>query len=520
MLVINNSSFLPGFNCDSQEIDTEVMWIFQKSREYLEKFPIIGQKIAEDLDRAALLKKSMREAEKHHAEELEVESGSTLFDPREYSEPVDVKLGVGRPRMSADLVLFFLPLRGLWGSVSDHDGWERIKDSLSVQCVLSAMGVKLPGLSTIRENVNNIGNSIRRLILECQAVDILDKRLDDFNEVYVDSAHLEANSAFPTDVDVLFKLINRTVRSILALDDFGLPAALDSWTETRLKKMERHLKSILMNAGKKGLKGKIKKTFRAFLNLSDKVVADLEAIRDQATPFWEVLDLGPMRGYALDLLWDKIERDLQDAAYVAQYARHHLDTGKPIPAREKILSVSDRDAAYIQKGQRQPVIGYKPQLARGGSGFVVGFLAPTGNAADSAMLVPTVENVVSTTGATPLVVSTDDGYASSENVSDLRTLGVVTVSIGGSKGKRLTDEDLWNSPGYVYARSQRSAAESGMFTLKHNHSFGRLRRRGIDAVEGECLEKILAYNFIHMRRLGKRTSEVEENYRERLRKAA
>lgn len=62
--------------------------------------------------------------------------------------------------------------------------------------------------------------------------------LDDFNKIYIDSTHVEANTAFPADIDILLKIINRTVRSIELLDDiFGLPVFINCWTFTRLKKM-------------------------------------------------------------------------------------------------------------------------------------------------------------------------------------------------------------------------------------------------------------------------------------------
>ncbi|PJH74576.1 MAG: ISNCY family transposase, partial [Anaerolineae bacterium CG_4_9_14_0_8_um_filter_58_9] len=40
-----------------------------------------------------------------------------------------------------------------------------------------------------------------------------------------------------------------------------------------------------------------------------------------------------------------------------------------VPMADKKLSVSDPDVGFIAKGQRVPVIGYKPQLARSGEGF-------------------------------------------------------------------------------------------------------------------------------------------------------
>ena len=74
---------------------------------------------------------------------------------------------------------------------------------------------------------------------------------------------------------------------------------------------------------------------------------------------------------------------------------------------------------------------------------------------------------------------------------------IPTVSINGSKGKKLTLEN-WDTTSYAEARRKRSAVESSMFTLKYRHGFGRMRRRGIEAVEAEQLEKVIAYNFVHM----------------------
>jgi hypothetical protein len=218
------------------------------------------------------------------------------------------------------------------------------------------------------------------------------------------------------------------------------------------------------------------------------------------TPYWEAANISPDKGIALDAIWYKIDEDLHNAMYVLYYADLSINKGIKLPSREKVLSISDTDAAYIAKGQRIPVIGYKPQIARSQNGFICGYLTPEGNAADSEMLIPTVDNVISITGIIPSIVSTDDGYASQSNIKILKEIyQIPIVSINGSKGKKLTLED-WDTTAYINARKQRSAAESGMFTLKYNHCFGQLKRRKIQAVHAEQLEKIIAYNFVHMNR--------------------
>ena len=69
---------------------------------------------------------------------------------------------------------------------------------------------------------------------------------------------------------------------------------------------------------------------------------------------------------------------------------------------------------------------------------------------------------------------------------------------------RKKSRDLWDEDEYQEGRRKRSAVESLMFTLKYVFQFGRLRRRGIEAVKAEMLGIIIAYNYrhkIHKRRL-------------------
>jgi hypothetical protein len=82
------------------------------------------------------------------------------------------------------------------------------------------------------------------------------------------------------------------------------------------------------------------------------------------------------------------------------------------------------------------------------------------------------------------------------------------VSGDEERGKK-TDEDDWDdweSEVHKEARNNRSAVESLMFTLKYSHGFGRLERRGIEAVREELWKKCCP------------TTHVERSNCERVRK--
>jgi IS5 family transposase len=196
-----------------------------------------------------------------------------------------------------------------------------------------------------------------------------------------------------------------------------------------------------------------------------------------------------------------MEDDAMSLSSVLYYSEDRVFNGVVLPASQKILSISDASAAFIKKGQREAVIGYKPQLCRSAEGFVTAMIVEKGNPSDSENLVPLVSRHILGTGVTPLFVSADSGYASGKGYSDCICLGVKDVCIGGSKGKALLPDDLWESEPYVGGRRMRSAVESLMFTLKYVFEFGRMRRRGLENVKAEMHEKIAAYNFLRMVRM-------------------
>jgi IS5 family transposase len=193
-----------------------------------------------------------------------------------------------------------------------------------------------------------------------------------------------------------------------------------------------------------------------------------------------------------------MESDLDSLMTVIDNCEARVLHGEKVKMADKVLSVSDPDAGYIAKGQREAVIGYKPQLARSANGFIPALLVPRGNAADATQLVPLVDATIARTGVALTVVSVDDGYASRANVQALPERTIDVVSINGSKGRALTEDDNWDSPPYAYARDLRSAIESLMYTIKQSFNFGHVARRGIEHVHAELLEKVIAHNLCHI----------------------
>ncbi len=420
----------------------------------------------------------------------------------------ELNLAVGRPRMPGYAVYVFLMVRGFLGSLTSQPARRFLRESMSLYGFLQNRGLSMPAVITILENVNLVSQGTSELIFRKQIALILREDLDDFKQLTIDSTAVKANSCWPTDARILRGLLTRANRLGQKLHVFGLDDFRLGWVPRWLEEMDRQEFQICLAAGKPKSKGKLKKRYRQLLKRGQKAA---DFLTDELTRLKAGLEpelLEPSRRMLLRQVRQQIEADISDAQRVIKYAGDRVFRGQTLPSTQKVLSLADGSAAYIQKGSRTAVIGYKPQLVRSAKGFVTSLIVPQGNASDSVEFVPAIRAAIVRTGVVPELVSTDDGYASAKGRGEVLALGVKDISISGAKGKRLTDPDDWESDVYRNARRERSAVESLMFTIKDGFEFGALGRRGLQAVRAELLEKALAYNFCRIILIRKRKGQA------------
>jgi hypothetical protein len=492
--------------------DTESSRVLKNGLALWNRCPEIQRLLEGDLDAAARRKKKMRLEEKEWQASQTPDLMSGLAAWHNEIEADALQLQEGRPRMDAETVYIFMMMRGLHGSVSDREAVERLLDSVTLRVYLENRGVARPGVTTVVENVNAVSNETREFILDAQLGEILEEELDDFAKVTLDSTQAEANSAWPTDAGILYGTLRRAYHYLEKLPRLGLPRLKPWWCPEWLKEM----KSLVFNINTAKKPGTRRKLYRRLFSRGEKVEDYLRGEYEQKLlPAKNQLSLSPRLRERLETIWERIGTDLENARRVQRYAWERIMKRKSTPSSEKVLSLSDPDAAYLKKGDRDGVIGYKPQLARSRNGFVCALRLSAGNTADAPELLPLVQEVQERTSVLPGLVTADDGYTSSAGRLALLSLGVKDVVLCGSKGKTITPVEEWESEIGVRSRKDRSAVESLMFTLKFVHDFGCLRRRGLEPVRAEMLEKVIAYNFRRMSQVREQKAELERDKRDK-----
>lgn len=480
--------------------DTKMKKVLEKVEELALREPEILARLGRDRDNDAKTDKVFRELDRRR------EWTATIDELPGF--PDDLSIGpvrleeTGRPRGVTPLMMFaFLVLRGWLGSISDSDAVERLTDSSTLEEWLDSRNLKMPGRSTVHGILNMVSNETREFILDCQISMVSAHKLDDFSKVSIDSTSVEASTNWPTDDAMIVALLSQAYGVFQKLPKVGINNFRAHWCNTWLKKLKRLSATINMIAGKpnsrKNVKANYKETLRTGQKMLDHLIGQKEVLDS------EVLNLAsqlpPSHYVRLNQAWYELDEALSAIARVLHYTGDRVLNGIVLPSAEKVLSISDKAAAYIKKGGREPVIGYKPQLARSGNGFITSLILKQGNPADVRMFKDVLKDVVERTGTTPRVLSVDDGYSSGANYTYAKeTLEIEVVSFSGSKGHKLTPEQDWESDAYLSARNWRSSVESLMFIVKYGFDMKRMKRRGFAEVRAEMLEKVIAYNFFRM----------------------
>lgn len=504
-----------GISCSGNLIspvpDTDLREFLEEVDELLQFAPDLAEKIDQDLDSLARKKKRFRLADREFHQSGTADLPALDLPEREGNDDeATLALGEGRPRMSAAAVFLYMMLRGFLGSLTSKTARRMILESMSLHDFLHRHGLERPGWTTMLENVNAVSSATRSFIMDRQIELVLKEDLDDFTEATIDSTAVKANSSWPTDGKILIGLLGRAHRLGQQLHAFGIKDFREGWLPRWLREMGGLEFQICLSAGKPKSRGKMKKKYRKLLRCGEKATEALARELAGVEKDLEPGTLPPSRREMCARVLGQIRSDLDDARRVLQYAHDRVFKNITLPSIEKILSLSDGSAAYIKKGGREAVIGYKPQLVRSAKGLVSALIVPKGNAADSTELAPAIRESIRRTGVIAQVVSTDDGYASAKGRGALLEMGVKDVSISGAKGKKITDPEDWESEKYRDARRNRSAVESLMFTIKDGFGFGDLGRRGIEEVRQELTEKVLAYNCCRIILLKKRRKEEQE----------
>ena len=184
---------------------------------------------------------------------------------------------------------------------------------------------------------------------------------------------------------------------------------------------------------------------------------------------------------------------------VDQTKRRVFDEEK-VPAAEKVVSLFEPHTDIIVKGGRATQYGHKINLSTGRSGLVLDVVVEAGNPADSTRCLPMLRRHVEAFGEPPQRAAFDGGYASKQNLSDAKELGVEHVVFHKKSG--LEPADMTPSS-WIHDQLKRFRAgvEAGISYLKRCFGLGRCNWHGWEHFQAYVHAAVFAHNLIRLARL-------------------
>jgi len=413
------SPFAPVGVLFMEPADSALRKVLAAAHDLIVRYPELVERVDADLDAHGRTKKAMRVADAR----WQARRAQPLPGLDRDTDPVDassLELLAGRPRTPAYAVLMALLVRGYQGEgFKARDTRTLQTESITLRTMFANIGVRHPRPGTLTELVNAVSIDTRERVLTAQVAYALELQLDDFETMIADSTHVRANTAWPTDSGLMVALAERLLRIGASLDEVGLCAIDVPRATSNVDTMRQIDREIGLSHGKRGQARPRRRRYAKIISRSSKVQTLLAGPIAAAQRTLDALDMAPSRRALAQRAVTQLATDLDALSTATDNAHARVIDGHSVPMSGKILSVSDPDAGYIAKGQREAVIGYKPNVARSRNGFVTSLILPLGNAADSAQLIDLTDDTTQRTGIKLSVVSVDDGYASAANLAAL-----------------------------------------------------------------------------------------------------
>ena len=173
-----------------------------------------------------------------------------------------------------------------------------------------------------------------------------------------------------------------------------------------------------------------------------------------------------------------------------------------VPAADKVVSVFEPHTDIIVKDRRDTQFGHKLNLTTGKHGMVLDVVIEEGNPADSSRLLPMIKRIQECYGKLPRQVAADAGYASKENISVAKALGIKAVGLPRKRGMSV-DEMTGSEWIDKKLKRFRAGIEGNISMLKRVFGLDRCTWRGLEHFKSYVMSAVLAYNFKLFARLSR-----------------
>jgi transposase, IS5 family len=406
------------------------------------------------------------------------------FDPR-----------CGRPSIPIDtyLRLMFLKHRYRLGyellcrEVADSISWQRF-------CRIP-LGGRVPHPTTLVKLTRRMGEQTVDGLNQALLARAAEGKLLRTHKVRVDTTVIAANVAYPTDLGLLARAVDKlatTAKRVQAAGGAPRTRVRDrrGAARRRAHQVARAMRSRVGDAKQVVLEvtGQVARLAQAQLADARRVVTNARRALARGRP----RPAGRLRAVV-----EELQTAIGRTQRVLDQAHTRLAGGMPDGA-SRLVSLHDPDARPIRKGRigRPVEFGYKAQVLDNPDGIVLDHTVMVGNPPDAPLLAPAIGRVMARTGRVPGAVTADRGYGEARVDQELADLGVARVAIPRRGRAGPARQVVQHQRGFRRLVKWRTGCEGRISCLKHRFGWDRTRMDAIQGARTWCGHGVFAHNLV------------------------
>jgi IS5 family transposase len=399
----------------------------------------------------------------------------------------------GRPATPVDVILRMMLLKHVrdW---SYEVLTREVRANLVYREFTRIGGEKVPDDKTMGRLGRQLGPDVVQKVNE-RVVEIARRnKVATGRKLRVDTTVVETNIHYPTDSTLLgdgVRVLTRIMKKVgEAAGEVG----------TRLRDRTRSVKLRVLaiarasrNKTEKG-KEKLRQSYIKLLDAGSRVVG-------QAKRFSLEIAGRVKRGNraVLQRARRQLDEMIPRVQQVLRQTRERVLQGNT-RAEGKLLSIFETHTEIIRKGKahKPNEFGQMVKIQEAENQIITHYEVYDQRPADSALLVPSVEQHILQFGRAPELVTADPGFFSAANESRAEELGVPWVSIPSHATKSPARKQRQKKRWFKKAQKWRTGCEGRISVLKRRHGLQRSRYKGPDGMKRWVGFGVIADNIIHI----------------------
>lgn len=342
---------------------------------------------------------------------------------------------------------------------------------------------------TLQGNVKAISVATWEAVNKALLLTAEDRGIERGRKVRADCTATEANVHEPSDSSLLWDCVRVVTRIVVSAKSL-IPELDWSFFHDRRRQAKRRAYEIKFPKRQQDKEGQRLRGYLDLLWIASEVFATgckawslLSTAKPQ--PLLDAMKLGTISS-ELKVLLDNMER-------VMDQTRRRVLEDEKVPAQDKLFSIFEPHTDIIIKDRRENVFGHKLCLSGGASSMILDLVTEDGNPADSTLAKRCIERQIEIYGRPPRQVSFDGGFASKDNLVEIKELGVKDVAFHKKRGLEVTDmaKSAWV---FKRLRNFRAGIEGCISALKRGFGLRRCNWHGLEGFKRYAWSSVVAYN--------------------------